>query len=81
MKSIIAISAILIAGVGAQARAMNCGAANKELIKLRNEYHNYVVTSSKSNSTQFDELTRILDRIVTLKDEMRKSNCKIPPRP
>ncbi len=62
--------------------AASCATMTKELKALRLEYHSYSGNSSgKSGGKSFDELTNILDRIVELKNAMRKAECKIPPRP
>ncbi len=63
-----------------QAPALNCGSATKELAKLRNQYRLQAGVSSNERRSSFDDLMKILDKIVALKEEMRKSNCKIPPR-
>ena len=61
--------------------AASCASMTKELQALRLEYHSYAANSSaKSGGKSFDDLTKILDRIVELKNAMRKSECKIPPR-
>lgn len=52
----------------------------KNLQKLRLEYKNYAASKTKDHPLNFDELTKILDKIVDLKHEMRKKNCEIPPR-
>ncbi len=60
----------------------SCGAMTKELHRLRVEYHQTVNSpDAKMRRVGFDELAEILDKIVDLKNEMRKTNCKIPPRP
>ena len=58
------------------------GAMTKELYQLRLEYHQLVNgPDAKSRRITFDELVQVLDKIVDLKNRMRRSNCKIPPRP
>ncbi len=74
-----ALALALVLAVPAASPAVNCGAATKELAKLRQEYKTYIAASTKAGGVNFDELVKILDKIITLKDEMR-SNCKIPPR-
>jgi hypothetical protein len=54
---------------------------NKELARLRMEYHRQASASSRSGSVSFEELAVILDKIVELKDSMRKLNCEIRARP
>ncbi len=62
--------------------AASCATMTKELQALRLEYHSYATNSSgKSGGKSFDDLTKILDRIVELKNAMRKSECKIPRGP
>jgi hypothetical protein len=61
--------------------AKSCGAMTKELEQLRAEYREYANgTSTKSDAVTFEGLCGILDKIVELKNAMRKSNCKPPPR-
>jgi hypothetical protein len=65
------------------ATAKDCAAMTRELVRLRSEYHDYVSRSSKEPAEiTFDRLVAILDKIVAVKSDMRKSNeCKIPLRP
>jgi hypothetical protein len=64
------------------AGAQNCPAMNKELARLRMEYHRQAASaSSRTGSVSFEELAVILDKIVELKDSMRKLNCEIRARP
>ncbi len=61
--------------------AKSCGAMTKELEHLRAEYREYANgTSIKSDPVTFEGLCEILDKIVELKNAMRKSDCKISPR-
>jgi hypothetical protein len=61
--------------------AKSCAALTQELARMRQEYHDYASGKSKtSGEVTFDGLVAILDKIVALKNEMRKSDCKIPPR-
>lgn len=61
--------------------AKSCTQFNKELAELRLEYQTYANSpSAKSGSVTFDGLVEILDKIVALESEMRKANCKVPPR-
>jgi hypothetical protein len=76
-KTVLALA--LVISIPTMCPAANCAAATKELNRLRLEYKNYVATASKSGTVSFDELTKILDKIVKVKDEMR-ANCPIPPR-
>jgi len=63
-------------------QAASCGEMTKKLGRLRLEYHHYVTNpQKKANDFTFDGLVEILDKIVELKAEMQKTNCKIPPRP
>lgn len=64
------------------AAAKNCGEMTKELRRLRVEYHEFVTGPGAENDNKsFEELTDKLDKIVDLKNEMRKASCEIPPRP
>jgi hypothetical protein len=61
--------------------ALDCPALNKELGRLRLHYHKQAQEAgSGTGAVSFDELTAILDRIVDLKNSMRRLNCDIPPR-
>jgi hypothetical protein len=61
--------------------AKSCGAMTKELEQLRDDYRTYANSAStKSDSVTFEGLCEILDKIVELKNAMRKSGCKPPPR-
>jgi len=73
---------LLILFVPYGAAGAGCPAMAKELQALRLEYHAYsTAASGRSGGTTFDDLTKILDRIVELKNAMRKAGCpKIPPR-
>lgn len=63
------------------ATAKTCPQFNKELAELRSEYQTYANSpSAKSGDVTFDGLVEILDKIVALEAEMRKANCKVPPR-
>ncbi|MGO9571596.1 MAG: hypothetical protein ACLP5H_29070 [Desulfomonilaceae bacterium] len=63
------------------AAAKSCPQFNKELAELRIEYQSYANSpSAKSGGITFDGLVEILDKIVALEAEMRKANCKVPPR-
>jgi hypothetical protein len=61
--------------------AKGCGAMTRELGQLREEYRAYANSaSSKPDAVTFEGLCEILDKIVELKNTMRKSGCKVPPR-
>jgi len=61
--------------------AKSCPQFNKELAALRLEYETYANSpSAKSGGITFEGLVEILDKIVDLETEMRKANCKVPPR-
>ena len=63
--------------------AKSCGKMTKELEALRGEYREYANGRlTKSDSVTFEGLCEILDKIVELKNAIRKScpNTKIPPR-
>jgi|WetSurSiteA1Bulk_404760.scaffolds.fasta_scaffold244723_1 hypothetical protein len=63
------------------AAAKSCPQFNKELAELRLEYQTYANShSAKSGGITFDGLVEILDKIVALEAEMRKADCKVPPR-
>jgi exopolyphosphatase/pppGpp-phosphohydrolase len=79
MSMKMALALAFVISIPAMSSAANCAASTKELNRLRQEYKNYVATASKSGTVSFDELTKILDKIVKVKDEMR-ANCPIPPR-
>jgi hypothetical protein len=62
-------------------QAAGCGEMTKRLARLRLEYHQYVSNPQKKDGEPtFDGLVEVLDKIVDLKAEMQKVNCKIPPR-
>ncbi|MBI4965665.1 MAG: hypothetical protein HY913_20475 [Desulfomonile tiedjei] len=64
------------------ASAASCPALTKQLARLRSEYQRSANSPDlKPDGSGFDELAEILDKIVDVKAEMRKSSCKIPPRP
>jgi hypothetical protein len=68
--------------LGGTAQAASCGTMTKRLARLRAQYQEYASTAkSKGNEVTFDGLVEILDKIVDLKAEMRRMNCKVPPRP
>ena len=72
------VLAALLPGI---AFAKSCGSMTQELSRLRQDYHKYVTSLPADGTTiTFDGLAAILDKIVSLKHDMRKSNCKIPPR-
>lgn len=77
-----AILLILFFPYGAAAAGAGCAGMAKELQALRLEYHTYGAgASGRSSGTAFEDLTKILDRIVELKNAMRKAGCpKIPQR-
>ncbi len=53
----------------------------KELEDLRIEYRTYADNNrTKSDSATFEGLCEILDKIVELKNTMRKAGCKVPAR-
>jgi hypothetical protein len=59
----------------------NCAALTKDLLRLRQEYK--LQASNKndpSKRAEFKKLSEILDKIIDIKSEMRKQNCKIPDR-
>ncbi len=63
------------------ADAKSCIQFNKELAELRLEYKTYANSASdKSGGITFDGLVEILDKIVALQIEMRRANCRVPPR-
>ena len=63
------------------AAAKSCPQFNKELAELRLEYQTYANSpSTKSGGITFDGLVEILDKIVALETQMRKADCKVPPR-
>ena len=62
------------------ADAKSCGEMTQELLRLRQEYHQYATGKPpESKEITFDGLAEILDKIVSLKDGLRKGGCKIPP--
>jgi len=79
MKAIF-VSLILLA-VPPLTTAQNCSALNKHLGRLRLEYHAQAAAVSPGGATaSFDELMVTLDKIVDLKNSMRKLSCDILPR-
>jgi hypothetical protein len=58
-----------------------CRTLTKELYQLRLQYHRLVNNRDAKTRAGFDELVEVLDKIVDLKNQMRKSNCEIPLRP
>lgn len=61
--------------------AQDCPRLNKELGRLRLHYHKQAQeVLSKTGTVGFQELTATLDRIVDLKNSMRRLNCEIPSR-
>jgi hypothetical protein len=71
----------LIMSLPSWSLAKSCDKMTKELAELRIEYTTYAETkSSKSDSVTFEGLCEILDKIVELKNAMRKAGCKVPPR-
>jgi hypothetical protein len=81
MKIVWALVLLMTATVDVAA-AKSCAAMTQDLARLRQEYHQYVNGKSKDSAEiTFDGLVTILDKIVDLKNEMRKLNkCPIPPR-
>ena len=72
----------LVAPSFAAGAAAGCPALKKQLARLRMEYQRYATSPElKPDASGFDELTELLDKIVDVKAEMRKSGCKPPPRP
>ena len=73
---------VLIVLLPGTALAKSCRSMTQELLRLRQDYHKYATSASRDGTAiTFDGLTEILDKIVALKHDMRKSpNCKIPPR-
>lgn len=81
-RSVIPLFALLSL-LPSQVAAESCADMAKELQKLRREYHEFVThpTLEKGELT-FEAITDRLDKIVALKNKMRKAACKkIPPRP
>lgn len=84
MKSrIMVLFLVLSAAFPIRLQAESCTEMAKKLQKLRREYHQYVnhPALDKADLT-FEEIAARLDKIVELKNKMRKAACrKIPPRP
>jgi len=81
VMKIIAAAMLLCTILPCAAAAKSCPQFNKELAELRLEYQNYANShSAKSGGITFDGLVEILDKIVALEAEMRKADCKVPPR-
>jgi len=77
------LALVLIITLPSSTFAKSCGAMTKELEQLRAEYREYANSgATKSNPVTFDGLCEILDKIVELKNAIRKScpKIKIPPR-
>ncbi|MGB6068622.1 MAG: hypothetical protein WBG50_27755 [Desulfomonilaceae bacterium] len=80
MKIVVAMLPIFLF-LSQAAAAKSCVQFNRELAELRLEYQTYANSpSAKSGGITFDGLVEILDKIVALQSEMRKANCKVPPR-
>jgi len=80
MKSKVA-AVLLLLLIPCTVAAKSCPQFNKELAELRLEYQTYANSpSAKSGGITFEGLVEILDKIVELETEMRKANCKVPPR-
>ncbi len=79
MRTKIFLVALFAAAANSPVWAADCAGLTKELNRLRLEYKEYSAKTSKGGVT-FDGLAEILDKIVKVKSEMRKSCPKIPPR-
>lgn len=72
-------SAILL--LSSYTHALDCPTLNKELGRLRLSYHKQAQGAlSPNGAISFDDLAAILDKIVELKNSMRRLDCDIPPR-
>lgn len=76
------VIALLLMAVSAHAtEKKSCAAMQKELSRLRTEYHEYASGQVRaSGEISFDRLCEMLDGIIKLKQEMRDSDCKIRQR-
>lgn len=79
MKMKLVLAAFLVVAANSSAWTADCAGLVKELNRLRSEYKEHAAKTGKADAS-FDNLAEILDKIVKLKAEMRKSECKIPPR-
>jgi len=62
--------------------AFNCSKLEKDLALTRKEFREFVSTPKKDGTSKtFEEVAAKLDKIVDIKNAMRKNGCKIPPRP
>lgn len=77
----VAVLLLCIAFPGWVSAQKGCRAMTKELYQLRLQYHRVVSDRDAKTRPGFDELVEILDKIVDLKNQMRKTNCDIPLRP
>ncbi|MDQ7782001.1 MAG: hypothetical protein RDU20_03915 [Desulfomonilaceae bacterium] len=72
---------ILVVTPAAAAYASDCTKLEKDLTRLRKEFHEFVSASNREKvAITFDEVAAKLDEIVDIKNDMRKLGCKIPPR-
>ncbi|MFH1116892.1 MAG: hypothetical protein V1792_23495 [Pseudomonadota bacterium] len=72
---------VLLATVAGMGTAFGCTKLEKDLARLRKEFHRFASTSGKDGtSITFEDIAEKLDKIVDIKNEMRKKGCKIPPR-
>jgi len=82
MKWLLICVCLLLSGAPAfAASSKSCAAMTRDLARLRTEYHAYVTSpAAKDGGITFDDLTQVVDKIVDLKNDMRKAGCKIRPR-
>jgi len=80
-KLFVIIALLLMAIPAYAAEKKSCASLQKELSRLRTEYHEFASGSDKaSGEISFDKLAEMLDEIIKLKQEMRDTDCKIRPR-
>lgn len=62
--------------------ASDCAKLEKDLAVARKEFRDFVSTPKKDGTGKaFEDVAAKLDKIVDVKNAMRKNGCKIPPRP
>lgn len=80
MKVLFIITALLLVCTNVFA-AESCPRLARELLRLRQEYHGLaVLAAEKKEKIEFERLGETLDKIIRVKSQMTKSECRIPER-